>query len=269
MPRSAFPGQADIANMNPPTFDPLAHSPLHGDDPANKATDAFEAILAALQSHATIQPDAIAYTFLKSDEDRQTLMYEQLDLRARSIAHALLQHAQPGDRALMAYPPGLEFIEAFLGCLYAGIVAVPAYPPKKNRNADRVLAIAHDCQPRLLLCSTETRSSLNGAFVAALAEAKVLSTDERDGAHGRALPSADSSDLAFLQYTSGSTASPKGVMITQGNMAANERLIQQYFGFSGTSVVVSWLPMFHDMGPRPSRILGQFGKMGSCAAGAL
>ena len=234
--------------MNPATLEPLPHVALHGHAPATEATEIFETILAALQSHATTQPDAIAYTYLKSEEERQTFTYEQLDLRARSIAHALLQHAQPGDRALMTYLPGLEFIEAFLGCLYAGIVAVPAYPPKKNRNADRVLAIAHDCQPTLLLCSRETRASLNGDFVAALAEAKILSTDELEVVHGGVLPSTALSDLAFLQYTSGSTAAPKGVMITHGNMSANERLIQEYFGFSRKSVMVSWLPMFHDMG---------------------
>jgi acyl-CoA synthetase (AMP-forming)/AMP-acid ligase II len=117
-------------------------------------------ILDSLRRHATYQGASTAFTFIKSDDQRISLTYKQLDERARQIASGLLQHAQPGDRALMMYPAGLEFIEAFLGCLYAGIVAVPAYPPKKNRNAERILSIAEDCSPRLLLCTAETKVSL-------------------------------------------------------------------------------------------------------------
>jgi len=148
----------------------------------------------------------------------------------------------------MAYPAGLEFIEAFLGCLYAGLVAVPAYPPKKNRNADRVLAIANDCKPRLLLCSRDTRSNVDGDFAATVSGSTVIATDELEGSPNDPLPLLSAEQLAFLQYTSGSTATPKGVMVSHGNILANERLIERSFGFSLQSVMVSWLPMFHDMG---------------------
>lgn len=205
-------------------------------------------ILQALQAHVASQGESVIYTFLKSDQERLTLTYRALDERARSIAHELLSHAQPGDRALLTYPPGLEFIEAFLGCLYAGIIAVPAYPPKKNRNAERVLAIAHDCEPRLLLCTGETRENLLGEFVAAVSGAQVLATDDIGTHRGSGLPEITPDRLAFLQYTSGSTAAPKGVMVSHGNLLANEIAIRHAFQHDHTSVVCSWLPAFHDMG---------------------
>ena len=218
----------------------------------NPIEERCESILCALRFHVRNRGEQVAYTFLKSDDERQTLTYRQLDERARGIAQELLQHAIPGDRALMAYPAGLEFIAAFLGCLYAGIVAVPAYPPKKNRNADRVLAIADDCQPKLILCTTETSGNVLGDFANAVLGSIVLATDTLGCMHGGmshlGFPEIQPGHLALLQYTSGSTAVAKGVMVTHGNIVANELLIQRYFEFSHSSVMVSWLPMFHDMG---------------------
>jgi len=205
-------------------------------------------ILDALRSHAATQGDSIAYTFLKSDDERLTLTYRELDNRARSIAHDLLRHAKPGDRALLTYPAGLEFIEAFLGCLYAGIIAVPAYPPKKNRNAERVLAIAHDCKPRLLLSTAETKGNLSGKFSAAVPGAKVVGTDEIGTSSSSGLPDITSDHLAFLQYTSGSTSAPKGVKVSHANLMANEVAIRDAFCHDESSIVCGWLPAFHDMG---------------------
>ncbi|UUO07000.1 aminotransferase class I/II-fold pyridoxal phosphate-dependent enzyme [Blastopirellula sp. J2-11] len=207
-----------------------------------------ETLLDSLRAHVESQGDKTAFTFLKSDEEQISVNYRDLDSRAREIAHRLLQVVEPGDRALLMYPAGLDFIEAFLGCLYAGIVAVPAYPPKKNRNAERILTIAEDCSPRLLLCASETKRNVEGEIARAMPRSTVLATNERSAASGGSLPQLHSDQLAFLQYTSGSTAVPKGVMVTHGNMVANEQLIQQYFQFTQESTVVSWLPMFHDMG---------------------
>lgn len=207
-----------------------------------------ETILDALRLHLETQGNNTVYTFLKSDGDRVSATYRELDTRARQIANGLLDVAEPGDRALMMYPAGLEFIEAFLGCLYAGIVAVPAYPPKKNRNAERIHAIAEDCSPRLLLCSSDTRQNVEGDLAAQIPGSSVIATDAISTSHPASLPQLTSDRLAFLQYTSGSTASPKGVMVSHGNLVANEMLIRQYFEFTQDSVMVSWLPMFHDMG---------------------
>lgn len=205
-------------------------------------------LIDVLRQHAETTPERVLYTFLQDDNQRETLTFAELDDRARTLAGAFLQDPAPGDRALMTYPPGLEFIEAFLGCLYAGIVAVPAYPPKKNRNAERVLAIARDCEPRLILCTAETLGNVQGEFAEAIKGAEVLLTDEISAGNGTGLPDITPDGLAFLQYTSGSTSEPKGVMVSHGNITANEQLIQKYFDFDQSSVVISWLPMFHDMG---------------------
>ena len=208
---------------------------------------AHPTILSALQRHVQASPDSKAYTFLKSDTERISLTYRQLDARARSIAHGLLQEAHPGDRALLTYPAGLDFIEAFLGCLYAGIVAVPAYPLKKNRNADRVLAIIADCEPKLLLGCSDKQANFH-ELANLVPDSRLVATDLLPLVTGDDLPAHAPSDLAFLQYTSGSTAQPKGVMITHGNIVANEQMIERSFGFTSESFMVSWLPMFHDMG---------------------
>ena len=143
----------------------------------DKSEAGAETILSALSVHSRTYGDKIIYTFLDSDDVCQTITYNDLEESARCIARELLQYSLPGDRALLTYSSGLEFIKAFLGCLYAGIVAVPSYVPKKNRNAERVLAIAHDCKPKLLLCTSETKSNLVGEFAAAVSESQIFVTD--------------------------------------------------------------------------------------------
>lgn len=207
----------------------------------------FQTILDALRSHVITRGDHTAFTFLKTDDERIAITYAELDQHARSIAHGLLQHAEPGDRALMMYPAGLNFIAAFLGCLYAGIIAVPAYPPKKNRNAERILSIAKDCKPRLMLTSSEIVPNCE-TFASQLPDASLIATDDVESTHPGSLPEIHSDRIAFLQYTSGSTGTPKGVIVTNGNIIANELLIQKYFEFTHETVMMSWLPMFHDMG---------------------
>ncbi|TWT38752.1 aminotransferase class I/II-fold pyridoxal phosphate-dependent enzyme [Blastopirellula retiformator] len=205
-------------------------------------------LLEALRKHVDSHGDKTAFTFLKSDEETISISFRELDASAQQIARRLLTVARPGDRALLMYQAGITFIEAFLGCLYAGIVAVPAYPPKRNRNADRILTIAQDCTPKLLLCSTETRQNVEGVIAKSVPGASLVVTDQLPDGDNVELPELRPDQLAFLQYTSGSTASPKGVMVTHGNIVANELLIQKYFQFSLETVMVSWLPMFHDMG---------------------
>lgn len=207
-----------------------------------------ETLLDCLHTYAETQGDKTAFVFLKPGEDQIAVNFRDLNAHAQNIARNLLKVAEPGDRALMMYPAGLDFLEAFLGCLYAGVVAVPAYAPKKNRNAERILTIAHDCNPRLLLCSAETQRSVESEIAHAIEGADVIVTDQLTDASDVTLPDLCPDQLAFLQYTSGSTASPKGVMVTHRNIVANESLIKKYFQFTEKSVMVSWLPMFHDMG---------------------
>lgn len=209
-------------------------------------------LLGRLDRHADEFPELTAFTFLGDRGDPETLTFGQLARRVRSIAAQLENLFQPGDRAVLLFPQGLEFICAYLGCLAAGVVAVPAYPPRRNRKADRLNGMIADCTPAALL----TVGAVRATFPADLANTPVLATDD--------WPTDDNSPpwntglirpdgIAFLQYTSGSTGTPRGVIVTHGNIVCNEQQIEASFGHVSLagkqpSVMVSWLPLFHDMG---------------------
>jgi len=186
-----------------------------------------------------------AFTFLGDGESAsEQLTYAEVDRKARSIAADLQRRGAAGERVLLLFPPGLDFVTAFLGCLYAGAVAVPAYPPSPGRGTGRLRSLLEDARPRLALTVPSllerVERELEGATEAA-ALAGLLAEDWRP-------PAAGPESLAFLQYTSGSTSTPKGVRITHGNLLSNEQAIQHAFGQTEESVVVGWLPLYHDMG---------------------
>jgi acyl-CoA synthetase (AMP-forming)/AMP-acid ligase II/3-oxoacyl-(acyl-carrier-protein) synthase/acyl carrier protein len=197
--------------------------------------------------------DRTAFTFLVDGEQESVdLSYAALDQKARAIAAQLQQCCGVGDRALILYPPGLDYITAFLGCLYAGVVAVPAYPPRNARNFPRVAAIAQDAQATLILASDVTRTQIQAfenpldgltdcRWLAAEAVAIASATDWQEIELNR-------DTLALLQYTSGSTSLPKGVMLSHGNLLHNLALISGSFQTHAQSQGVSWLPPYHDMG---------------------
>jgi thioester reductase-like protein len=204
-----------------------------------------------LQSRADRQPDQVAYTFLQDGEiPSHQFTYQQLEHQSRAIAATLQVYAKPGDRALLLYPPGLEFITAFFGCLYAGVIAVPAYPPRPNQKLSRLEAIVTDAQAQFALTTTtllaqvEIRMSQNAPTLRWLATDGVMSALAADWQR----PDLSSDTLAFLQYTSGSTGTPKGVMVSHGNLLHNSRLIHHGFQDTPSSQGVSWLPLYHDMG---------------------
>jgi 8-amino-7-oxononanoate synthase len=208
-------------------------------------------LLDAVRSHAEAQSDRLAYSFIRNDGESSTLTFNELSVQAQQLAVHLSELAKPGDRALLTYPPGLEFVKAFLACLFAGIIAVPAYVPKKNRNAARVLGIALDCDPTLLLCSDISVEAVKSELASHLPAAHIVSTDDLDlslSPAAKLLPCPKPADIAFLQYTSGSTATPRGVIVSHANIAANEESIRVNFEHTQDSIKVSWLPMFHDMG---------------------
>ncbi|MBZ5526252.1 MAG: fatty acyl-AMP ligase [Acidobacteriia bacterium] len=201
-----------------------------------------------LRYWADRKPGFQAFTWLSEERPKAGLNYEELDWRARSIA-ALLQSAGASKSpVLVAYPPSLDFIAAFFGCLYAGAIAVPVYPPAASRGWARLASIAGDCGAHFGL----TVAPLAKLF----AERKALSGVRwftaqdvgNDAAEQWEAPHITPEALAFLQYTSGSTGDPKGVMVSHGNVLANERAIQRSFAQDESSVIVSWLPMGHDMG---------------------
>jgi acyl-CoA synthetase (AMP-forming)/AMP-acid ligase II/acyl carrier protein len=209
-----------------------------------------QTILDRLARHAQRHPDRPAYRFLRDRGDLDCLTYGQLSARVAALAGYLREHAAAGNRALLLYPPGLAFIEAFLGCLAGGVIAVPAYPPRKNRSADRLLCLARDCSPRLLLTTRQPEPSLGPDLLGAVAPGHCLCTDtiETSSSPLGRLPAVNPCGIAFLQYTSGSTGNPRGVVVTHRNILVNEEAIRPNFGHTAESVVVSWVPVFHDMG---------------------
>ena len=203
------------------------------------------------------QRDRLAYRFLLDGEAEEvSLTYEELDRQARAIAAQLQSLTTIGDRALLLYPPGLEFITAYFGCLYGGIVAIPAYPPhpaRLDRTASKIIAIAHDAKPAVVLTTPSLLAMTKALFVQApeLQTIRWIATDQKDAeewAEKWQEPAIGRDTLAFLQYTSGATTAPKGVMVSHGNLMHNLALIQRCFEHSSDSQGVIWLPPYHDMG---------------------
>ena len=198
------------------------------------------------------EPRRVVYSFLADGDFSETsLTYHDLDRRAQTFAAALQARGATGERVLLLYPPGLEYITAFFGCLYAGAICVPAYMVGRGRNVERLLSIITDCRPRFALTTSRGLVELEqlAEKFPQLRETKVLATDQLDDETSEwQTPRIGTDSLAFLQYTSGSVSAPKGVMVTHGNLLHNEALIQRAFRQTENSIIVSWLPLFHDMG---------------------
>ncbi|SHG69553.1 non-ribosomal peptide synthetase [Streptoalloteichus hindustanus] len=222
-----------------------------------------------LRARASRTPHAEAFTFLESRDGpelarpaplaERTVDYATLDRLARGIAVRLRAAGSPGDRALLLYPPGPEYVAAFFGCLYAGVLAVPVYPPdpRRERSFGRLRAIAGNARARLVLTTTAVREGAAAVGEqAGLGESTWLATDDLDSTttdledadDGAWTPPIAPDSPAFLQYTSGSTASPRGVVLTHANLMRNLAAIHDRFGLSEHSHGVIWLPPYHDMG---------------------
>jgi acyl-CoA synthetase (AMP-forming)/AMP-acid ligase II len=209
-----------------------------------------------LRWRALQQPEHRAYTYLLDGEIEEThLTYGALDCQARAIGALLQSYSASGERALLFYPTGLEFIAAFLGCLYAGVIAVPLPPPntaQPQRTLPRLLAITNDAGPSVALTTSSILSKIDRLFAQApeLQAINWIATDNVTGSPAREWqdPTVSSTTLALLQYTSGSTAVPKGVMVSHGNLLHNSAYIAQALELTAESVSVTWLPAFHDMG---------------------
>src|SRR5215207_1611230 len=192
-------------------------------------------LVGLLRLRAEGQPTRAAYTFLSDGEvEEACLTYAELDRRARSIAASLQMMGARGERVLLVYPAGLDYVAAFFGCLYAGAVAVPAYPPRQNASFQRLQSIVEDARPAVALTTGAILSKAKSKLAQwpALESLRWVGTDgdAEDISGAWREPALRGDSLAFLQYTSGSTAAPKGVMVTHENLLHNEALIQRAFG---------------------------------------
>ncbi|MFD4138579.1 fatty acyl-AMP ligase [Streptomyces sp. NPDC058572] len=219
-----------------------------------------------LTTHALQQPDRTAYRYLVTgdcDGEIQDLSYGRLAGRSRAVAAWLQERGLAGSRAMLLYPPGLEFICGYLGCLSAGVVAVPGVPPQgrsqNHRAVTRMRRLIADADAKVILGGREVIAAL-GAMVEHLPELDgitcVATEDIPDDAAGSwREPDLTADSVAFLQYTSGSTSAPRGVMVTHGNLLDNQRVITERMGHTPDTIAeydhelfVSWLPVYHDMG---------------------
>jgi acyl-CoA synthetase (AMP-forming)/AMP-acid ligase II len=194
-----------------------------------------------------------AFEFIQAhDENNDGITYAQLHRRALSVAGQLQAKFGPGDRVWLLFPPGLEFISAFFGCLYAGIIAVPLCPPRVRRLTPSLEPVFSASRPAAVLTTSEHLNHAAGLYgdFQALLELPWVAVDQvsDDWAASWRDPEVNQRDVAFLQYTSGSTATPKGVMLSHHNLLHNSALISEVFGTDESSSAVFWLPLFHDMG---------------------
>lgn len=194
-----------------------------------------------------------AYTFLENGEDAaETITHGELRDRVLALAVKLRQHCAPRDRVLLLYPPCIDYMVGFYACLCADMVAVPLFPPRGTKHNLRLEAITRDCNPNAALFSTR-RSAHRHESIAeqpALAALRFICSDDVDVASAAQWqhPGVGSDTIAFLQYTSGSTGLPKGVMVSHANLSHNQSMLQDSFQTNEDTPIVSWLPIYHDMG---------------------
>lgn len=226
------------------------------------------------------KPNQIAYTFLADDGQKLDITYSELEKKAKAIAGLIQKHAKYKDRVLLIYPPGIELIAAYFGCMYAGVIAVMTYPPATPDLTEKLIHIINNIEPTLGLTTNEylgkivqlklakkiLKIPLLNTFIKNLMDKKfgsitTLSGDSIDEFHWLATDEnillatspwnpikIQAHDIAFLQYTSGSTGLPKGVMVSHGNLLCNLASMQQMYNLSENEQCISWAPPYHDMG---------------------
>ena len=206
-----------------------------------------------LEYWAETKSDEIAFGFYSDGEkvsDEWT--FQKLVTRAKSVAAELENRKLRGERILLLYPPGLEFIEAFFGCQYAGAIPVPAFPPRKSRNGGRIDLIAQDADAKLVFTNRDTITRMENMLdeTECLKEIPILASEEIPDHLNEEFRRVEirPNDIGLLQYTSGSTGSPKGVILTHGNLIENCKMITYAFQIFQKGSGVSWLPTYHDMG---------------------
>lgn len=222
------------------------HNFLFGGPIKNHVNSFCEVIDYWASTHET----KLAIQFLKKGGEAESVTFSELRDRSLAIAQRLSSISSPGQCAILMFEQGIDYLCSFLGCLYAGVIAVTAFPPHEQRRNERLESIINDCAARIILVNDLTQEIIEKDSVIAGKDIVLLnvSTANADNLPHHPLPLAELDTLAFLQYTSGSTSSPKGVMITHGNLLHNLEMLRSGMGHHNRSVFVSWLPLYHDMG---------------------
>jgi acyl-CoA synthetase (AMP-forming)/AMP-acid ligase II/acyl carrier protein len=219
---------------------------------------AADTLVDVLYKNAENRPDDLAYGFVAADGNLSSKLTNfELLRRSESIAAALTEVCAPGDRAALLFPGGEEFVTSFFGCLISGVIPVPGYPVRvpsqptqPARNFERLIPIFADADPKVVLTTQPVaeRQDELGAAAAAFAGRHWIAVDQLADARPGPLPRAKGSDIAFLQYTSGSTSSPKGVMVSHDNIVSVLRDMDVWWRHDRSSVMITWIPVYHDMG---------------------
>lgn len=198
------------------------------------------------------RPEQVAFHFADGEGHDEQITYAQLQRASRSIATSLMARGLSGKQALLMFPPGLDFVQAFFGCMCAGTVAVPAFTPRRNRNVKRLQAISDDAEAAIALTVADVRDRASGTLenTPRLKELEWLAVDEISSelATQWSTPRFSPEQLALLQYTSGSTGTPKGVMLSHKNIMYNVMAIAYSFETTQRGLGITWLPTYHDMG---------------------
>ena len=209
-----------------------------------------------LERRAAEQPERVAFRFLAAGEsETDSLTTANLDLRARAVGGELSSISRPGERAILLYPSGLDFVNGFFGCLYAGLVAVPAYPldpARLLRTISRLETIIEDAEPSLALTDRTSLEVIDRLAVdhPKLARVRWIATESIpvDCAEKWTRPDRDPDAVAIIQYTSGSTTTPRGVMLSHRNILENQEVFRSTFDYSHETTFVGWVPLAHDLG---------------------
>jgi acyl-CoA synthetase (AMP-forming)/AMP-acid ligase II/acyl carrier protein len=212
-----------------------------------------ESLVEIISKRAKLQPESVVYRYLGDGvNETESFTFKEIDRVARSVAQALSEKLNKGDRVLLLFPQGLQYVAALYGCFYGGFIAIPAYPPRRNRKMDRINSIIEDSGAAAGLVTGDVFKTIERNF----ADDELLKKMEwfeyeKISSNPNPLPLTtlpQPDDTAFIQYTSGSTGNPKGVMITHKNIIYNSDFIRRSFGFDKNTVGMNWLPIFHDMG---------------------
>lgn len=204
-----------------------------------------------ISEYAAAHPSRSALIFLETGDERSVeLSYQSLHRRAMAVAAELANRGLCGERVLLLLPSGLEYVVSFLGCLYAGVIAVPAYPPRNNWHAERISVIVRDTGAYAMLTLSSLADGMRERLaIGGDAAESVIAIDQVDYQQpGFINDQVEADSIAYLQYTSGSTGDPKGVMVRHGDLLGNCALYSNALGVGQGETTVSWLPIFHDMG---------------------